>query len=428
MSNKITIHGIVVGFNSLQYRGKIINCWINASDSASPGQPLNLAQHEGEVVEVSGVLYTDIWEAKFEKKLDKTKEAKSLRELMRIREDTRETINKSKNLGSALGFKWAMKKNTKRPCIIIFVDKKEKPEEVDEDELAPDVLEDKNGTWCLTDVVAGGESGSVSADSLPELSPENKKVVKALSSKGSDLIGGMRLAFDIGEGEEGWGTAGIAVKTGQDEIGFLTNRHLTGASAREMRHPYLNSPPIGDNYKPDIYSAEKCAFGKWYGMNTGNNNSKVAADYGFIKIRDPLKSKVRPGIYGIGETGPLKRIDIDTMDIIGQRIISVGASRGIQRGTVSAYSYEWKYFGESYYTDILITGEGGDFAFQGDSGKIIVTDDEEHCPIALHWGGVRGQLDNDEGEKQKIWGKATDLGKILDHSGLEIIHKTNIGG
>lgn len=421
MGKKTTIQGIVVGFNSLQYQGKIINTWTSASDSAAARQPLNLAQHEGEVVKISGVLLKDLWETQFEGKLDKTKEAGSLRELLQIREDNRGNIAKAKYRGSALGFKWSMKKNTKHPCIIIFVAKKKNPGEVDETELAPDVLADKNGTWCLTDVVAGGERGKVSDESLPGLTPKNEKVVKALSSKGSDLIGGIRLAFDIGDNEEGWGTAGIAVKNEDDDIGFLTNRHVTGDSDREIYHPHLNNPPIGNNYKPGKYSAAECTFKEWYGIDTGNAGSIVFTDYGFIKINDSLKSKVRPGIYGIGNVGPIKRIDLDTMDIIGQKIISVGASRGVQRGSVAAFSYEWKLFGISYYADILITGEEGDFSCSGDSGKIIVTDDEEHCPIALHWGGVQGQFDNEEGPVQNVWGKATELGKILEISGLKLL-------
>jgi hypothetical protein len=421
MGKKATIQGIVVGFNSLQYQGKIINSWTGAADSAAARQPLNLAQHEGEVVKVSGVLFKDLWEAQFEGKLDKTKEARSLRELMQIREDNREPIDKTKNRGSALGFKWAMKKNTKHPCVIIFVAKKMKPGEVDEAELAPDVLVGKNGTWCLTDVVAGGERGEVSAESLPDLSPENKDVVDALSSERTELIGGIRLAFDIGNKKEGWGTAGIAVKTEAGDIGFLTNQHVTGDSDREIYHPHLSNSPIGDNYNPQKYSAEKCTFDKWYGMDTGNPKSIVTTDYGFIKIKDSQRLNVRSGIFRIGKTGPLKTIDLDTMDIIGQRIISVGACRGIKRGTVIAYSYEWKFFRKRYYTDILIAGEGGDFAFQGDSGKIIVTDDEDHRPIALHWGGVIAQLGNEEGQVQNVWGKATELGKILGYSGLKIL-------
>lgn len=421
MGKELIIRSIVVGFNALQHKGKIINCWANASDSAEARQPLNLSQHEDEVVEVGGTLHTDMWDAQFKRKFDKPKEAKCLKDLLQIREDNRENINKSKNLGSALGFKWSMKKNTRHPCIIIFVDKKKKLEEISEEEWVPEVLEDKNGIWCLTDVVTGGESGRVEAEALPALSLGNETVVRDLNSGGIGLIGGIRLAFDIGDNEEGFGTAGIAVKSETGETGFLTNRHVTGDKKRTFYHPHLNDSRIGKNYKPAVYSADKCEFSKWYGIETGNAGAMVMSDYGFVKIDDSAKSKIRPGIYGIENLGPVKKIDLGTMDIIGRKVISVGANRGIQRGTITAYSYEWKLFGSSYYADLLITGEEKDFAFRGDSGKIIISDDDDHNPIALHWGGVKGQFGNEEGDGQNIWGKATELGKILDLSGLKLL-------
>ncbi len=423
MGKRITIRCRVVGFNSLQYKGKIVNCWTNASDSAGARQPLDLSQHEDEVVEVGGTLHTDLWEAQFVRKFDKPKEAKSLRDLMQIREDNRGRIKKAKNLGSALGFKWAMKKNTKRPCVIIFVKKKIKPGEADTDELIPEVLEGKNGTWCLTDVVAGGETGNVASESLPELSPGNKKVVETLNSGKSELTGGIRLAYDIGDNEEGHGTAGIAVKNREGHIGFLTNQHVASDGVREIYHPHLSNTPIGSTYNPGEYSVRYTGFKKWYGIKTGNTRAQVKCDFGFIKIDDSLKSKVRPGLFGIGNVGPVKKIDIDTMDIIGQKVISVGCSRGIQRGMVVAYSYEWKIMGiKSIFNDLLITGEeGGAFSYHGDSGKIIVTDDEEHLPLALHWGGVMGLLDDENDEGQQSWSKASELNKILEHSGLNIL-------
>lgn len=355
---------------------------------------------------------------------DKTREAKSLGELMHIREANRERIDKIKNRGTALGFKLSKQENTKHPCIIIFVADKKDP-----GEFMPGVLEDKNGTWCLTDVVTGGESGQIIPDLLPDLSTPNKKVVGLLSSEQSKLIGGIRLAFDSGSDQdsdqEGWGTGGIAVKTGDGIIGFLTNRHVAGGdNSRIIYHPHLRNSPIGINFNPQKYSSAIDDFQKWYGMDTGYTGSFVITDYSFIKINDSLQSNVQPGIYGIGNVGPLKRINLDTMDIIGQKIISVGAGRGIQRGTIAAFSYEWENFGLKYYTDILIIGNGTGFSSSGDSGKIIVTDDKEHRPIAIHWGGVKGvkgQFGNKTGEKQNVWGKATELGKILDSTGLKIL-------
>lgn len=366
--------------------------------------------------------------------LDKTREAKSLRDLMQIREDNHTKIDNIKNRGTALGFKWSRQKNTKHPCIIIFVAGEKDPGDADVNEtgLVPDVLEDKNRTWCFTDVIIGGESGQVTPDLLPDLSTANKKIVDHLNSEQSVFSGGIRLAFDNGNNQEGWGTGGMAVKTGDNIIGFLTNRHVAGGdNDRLIYHPHINNSPIGINFNPQKYSSAVYDFQKWYGIDVGYTGSFVITDYSFIKINDSLRSKVQPGIYRIGNVGPLKRIDLDTMDIIGQKVISVGAGRGIQRGTIIAFSYEWENFGIKYYTDILITGAETGFCSSGDSGKIIITDDEEHRPIALHWGGVngvsgvKGQFNNKNEknqQKQSVWGKATELGKILDNTGLKILY------
>ena len=81
------------------------------------------------------------------------------------------------------------------------------------------------------------------------------------------------------------------------------------------------------------------------------------------------------------------------MDIIGKKVISVGRTRGVQRGTIVAYAYEFQDEVYSIYTDLLIIGEDGKaFSDKGDSGKVIVTDDDDHCPVALLWGGWQESL------------------------------------
>ena len=148
--------------------------------------------------------------------------------------------------------------------------------------------------------------------------------------------------------------------------------------------------------------------------------SYVRCDCGFVAVDDHLKSHVQPGLYAIGTTGPLQRIDPDKMDIIGQKVISIGRTRGVQRGTIAAYAYEFNDGFFSIYTDLLIIGEDGKaFSWKGDSGKIIVTDDAEHRPVALLWGGWQEKLRH--GREQEIWSYAIDLGKVLDALELELL-------
>ena len=76
------------------------------------------------------------------------------------------------------------------------------------------------------------------------------------------------------------------------------------------------------------------------------------------------------------------------MGPIGRRVVSIGRTRGITRGTIMAFGYEWYDEEESIYTDYLILGEGGQiFSDHGDSGKLIVTDDANRNAVALLWGG-----------------------------------------
>jgi len=123
-----TLQGIVTGFNTLQCDGRLINCWENDLDDHKVRKPLNLSSYIKEVVEVKGYLGDDLWKVnpKCVKKYDKGKEASSLDDLMLIRAANSKLIDEKvkKSLGTALGYKWSKKENTKHPCILIFVKKK----------------------------------------------------------------------------------------------------------------------------------------------------------------------------------------------------------------------------------------------------------------------------------------------------------------
>jgi hypothetical protein len=430
MMKKIeTFQGIVKGFNTLQCNGKLINCWKNPVEDHGVRRPLDLFQYVDEVVEVEGMLESDLWEAKFVKKFNKAKEARSLNDLMRIRAVNREAIEKvNGNLGTALGYKWSRKENTKHPCIIIFVPEKKSSETVSQEEAAPKVLMSSDGTWCLTDVVPGGKVSKKDFKKLSELSPENKKIVKELQSGSIRLVGGIKLVYYIDNSKnvecEDCGTAGIAVKNKNGEIGFLTNQHVVGDEKRDFYHPDFGSSKIAVYESSKSTEVDYIDFASWYGGILDEPKGKVIPDYAFLEILKNKIPEVEPGLHRIGKVGPLKRIDPNTMDIIGQNVISIGCKRGIQRGYVAAYSYEYIDSDEydNFYTDLLIIGRcGSAFSDKGDSGKIIVTDDDLHSPIGLHTGGWQGRFHKDmEIEK---WGYALDLGKVLNRLDLEIYEK-----
>lgn len=65
MTERNRIIGKVIGPNSLRAGERTIRCWTNAMSTAVTPQPLDLAGYMGQVVEVSGRLNDDLWEARF---------------------------------------------------------------------------------------------------------------------------------------------------------------------------------------------------------------------------------------------------------------------------------------------------------------------------------------------------------------------------
>src|SRR5262245_31428586 len=87
-------------------------------------------------------------------------EAKSLRDLMRIRAHNKEYLDSiNGTLGTALGFKKPTDQDiTDRPAILVFVPEKINPKWIPESKLIPKKLDGPDGLWCLLDVVEGGQA------------------------------------------------------------------------------------------------------------------------------------------------------------------------------------------------------------------------------------------------------------------------------
>ena len=114
-------------------------------------------------------------------------------------------------------------------------------------------------------------------------------------------------------------------------------------------------------------------------------------------------------------------IDIDSMDIIGTEVTSIGRTCGIQKGVIAAYAYEFiDDEGLSICTDLLIVGAGSndEFSNAGDCGKLIVAQKESR-PVALSSGGWQARLR--KGYEQENWAYATDLSKLLRYLDIEIL-------
>ena len=142
-----------------------------------------------------------------------------------------------------------------------------------------------------------------------------------------------------------------------------------------------------------------------------------------------MEDKIDPHLFGIGSIGKPLPLDLDTMGPIGKRVLSVGSRRGVQGGTIMAYSYEYYDGDEFLYTDYLILGDEGigqnglpflptAFSDHGDSGKLVVTDDQNHNAVALLWGGFPAQLR--PSRQMEKWSFASDVSRVLNLLNVDI--------
>jgi len=180
------ITGKVVGLNVIEGSEGPIDCYRHGMEEMVY-LPLNLSEYMGQTITVGGELRgNSLYKAfvvavpEITVDMDPAKEAKSLNDLLKIREANREKIEAvNGNLGTALGYKWTNGQKTDHPCTIIFVPQKVAPSFVPDDEKAPEILEGSDGKWCFTDVVTGGKAESLEEiGPMPELTPENQLVVQ----------------------------------------------------------------------------------------------------------------------------------------------------------------------------------------------------------------------------------------------------------
>lgn len=347
------------------------------------------------------------------------REAKNLKELLLIRQNNLERIEAvNLNLGSALGYKHTNGIRTNHPAILVFVPDKIDSRLVPESQRVPKELEATIGTetvYCYTDVVRGAKATSVEEPS--PLEPDNTQVLEELRQGRIGLIGGVQLGA-FGESGGYVGTAGCAVvenRTGR--VGLLTNQHVAGSIGRRMYHPRPGQYLIGQTQMVIEYLTDQV---HWDGI-IDETDAYVRVDCAFISIQDSVRELLKPGLHQLGTLGQVLPIDLETMDIIGTEVNSIGRTRGIQSGVIAAYAYEFIDDEQlSVYTDLLIIGDqpGNAFSHYGDSGKLIVTKNEQR-PVALLWGGWQERLRKNY--EQENWTYAIELSKVLKYLGLSLM-------
>jgi hypothetical protein len=225
------------------------------------------------------------------------------------------------------------------------------------------------------------------------------------------------------------GTIGAFAKSTTDKsIGILTNQHVALKPGVKLYFPWPS--PLGKHLPTTESTITLVDDEKWYGPLVNEPNAKVRADCAFAKI-DPKfdKSNLNAEIMDVGQLGQVMPISLDDMSIIGQKVLRVGRTTGLRRGTITAFGYMYGLDSEdpnaayTSYTDLLIAGDGGvPFSTHGDSGSLIVMDNKMLNPIGLLWGSWEEKLQN--GQAQEKWSWGISLDRIEKALVIEVITDT----
>ncbi|KAJ9557419.1 hypothetical protein OSB04_012033 [Centaurea solstitialis] len=372
--------------------------------------------------------------------------AVTLLELMTIRA-FHSKILKQVSLATAIGFRIRRGLLTDIPAILVFVARKVHRQWLSHIQCLPCALEldfeyymevhrltqkveqGPGGVWCEVDVVEFSYYGAPAATPKEEFYTE--------------LVDGLRGSFPcIGSGSQvasqsKCGTIGAIVKsrTGNRQVGFLTNRHVAvdlDYPNQKMFHPM--PPSLG----PGVYlgAVERATSfitdDLWYGIFAGKNpETFVRADGAFIPFAEDFDIlDVTTSVTGIGEIGDVKVIDLQSPvnSVIGQQVTKVGRSSGLTTGTIMAYALEYNNENRiCFLTDFLVVGENQQtFDLEGDSGSLILLtgqNGEKPRPIGIIWGGTanRGRLKLKVGQPPENWTSGVDLGRLLDTLELDLI-------
>ncbi|KAI8524663.1 hypothetical protein RHMOL_Rhmol13G0165400 [Rhododendron molle] len=401
-------------------------------------------------------------------------QATTLLELMTIRAFHSKILRRF-SLGTAIGFRIRRGLLTDIPAILVFVARKVHRQWLRHIQCLPAYLEGPGGVWCDVDVVEFSYFGAPAPTPKEQLYNE---LVDGLRGSDPYIGSGSQVRFLNGHlfaGFVGWkrlatrdrlrswgllcttsgwkgmlgclaevasqetyGTLGAIVKsrTGNCQVGFLTNRHVAvdlDYPNQKMFHPL--PPSLG----PGVYlgAVERATSfitdDLWYGIFAGTNpETFVRADGAFVPFADDLDiSYVSTSVKGIGEIGNVNILDLQSPinSLIGRQVVKVGRSSGLTTGTIMAYALEYNdEKGICFFTDFLVVGENQQtFDLEGDSGSLILLtghqNGEKPRPVGIIWGGTanRGRLKLKVGQPPENWTSGVDLGRLLDLLELDLI-------
>ena len=347
-------------------------------------------------------------------------EATSLKDLMRIRAHNRALLDEiNGTLGTALGFKKPTDGAiTDKPAVIVFVPEKINPKWIPDSQLLPKELQGPDNLSCPLDVVEGSTS-----DEEDPVERAQTELAERLRGWDDQVWAGSQVAHwvNANQGTYSMGTLGAYARRRSDgALGLLTNKHVAIAPGQKLFHPV----PWGTHIATTRQTLEFVRDEQWYGPLVNEPSTWVRADCGFAELEPDFQPEdVNPHLMSVGKLGESLPISLDDTSILGMKVLRVGRTTGLRKGSVAAFGYEYRdESSRTYYTDLLIIGEGGmAFSTHGDSGSLIVTDDGEHRPVGLLWGGWQKKLRTGYGQENWTYGIA--LTRVLDALDIDIVRE-----
>ena len=346
-------------------------------------------------------------------------EAKSLMDLMRVRAHNRAFLDSlNGTLGTAVGFKKSTDEPvSERPANLTVVLRKTNPQWIPRQQLITAEPPGPGTRSCSPELVPRGRAEEESP--VPQSPSE---LAERLRGWDDHVWAGSQIAHwtDEAAGKYSVGTLGAFAKErhGDRNFGLLTNQHVGVEPGKKLYHPVPWGTHLGTTHSTLTWVADQ----DWYGPLVNEPAAYVRVDCAFVALEPSFnQADTNKHLMGVGKLGAPKKISLNNMSIIGQKVLRVGRTTGLRRRRIVSFGYEHRDEANvTVYPDPLIARDDA-FPFHSPAHRrsLIVTDDSAHRPIGLLWGGEEMKLRT--GYAQENWTYGIALTRVLDALDIDLV-------